>query len=354
MLKHRMAKCWVLVVFCVGVFSAAAQTPDPILITVSVNPDNNMINLVEVNLASNTHRTITAFNEISYCPPVVVGGDLLYEPLTPDQDSVVYQVNITDGSITPLDSVQGLRCPIPNPATNQIAWLQPDSDRDQTAIVLTDNNGADPAVISRYQQTYDLMWSPDGEILINTSVSPDGVYRPLHVYYNQESRPFWIREVGLVIDYAWLPDSSALVVAYYTPDALVIGTLPRACIVEDPCFPQERARFDSTSAVILTDAIRTDHIILIKERTDGRGQLDSTLYKLDLTRSDGLQTMPTPDGLTKTSAIYWGETLHYVGTRFDPTTFRVNGSAIYFGGGGISYSAADYFPISIIWANTAQ
>jgi len=334
-----------------------AQDEPLLLLTDSVDPVTGSVSLLWVDIAEGTQRPVTSFQSSGHCPPQVFGDGttLLYEPFVPGQTPYVYQIDLNSGSILPVDSAEqlGLQCPVVNPDEKSIAWLQPSDAFDQ--IVITDVDGGNPVVLATHQSIYDTTWSPDGKVLIHTSIDQDSTFRPLYSHAESQNG-FWPRDAGLVIDYAWIPDGSALLVAYYTQDNAVLGRMERECVITTGCHPIPLANFDLEAGLLITNAFSPDNtrVVIIEETTSARGELNSDLYSVDLMTGETVRLTNTP-ALIKTSAI-WADNIYFTGVAFDASTFTFADSAIYQvspqgGDAQITYQAEDYFPVQIIWSS---
>lgn len=335
----------ILLALLIGLSVTYAQTDSDRLLTTSIDSNTGSVSLVTVDLANSNHNTVTTFNDISFCMPQIIsdGTQALYEPVTQEESPVIYRVNLADGIITLAEDLAGLRCPVVNSVSNQIAWLM--DTPNGTQLLISDGDNRTP--IATHDTILDAMWSPDGTRLVYTRTESDSVFRPVMLFTNNENRDIWNRDAGLVVDYAWLPDSTTLVVIYYTETGLEIGKLDEACFVEGECAPQSLATFGDDSTLILTDAIADDAVVMIQEQSSGMGQLSADL--LQLNPQDGTVTTltETPD-IIETSAYFWQDDLIFVGTSYDPTTFTVLSSALYDADGNVFYQAEGYTPLQII------
>ena len=333
-----------------------AQDDSISLLTDSIDPVTGMVSLQWVDLPAGTQRPITSLSGASYCPPQfdADGHRLLFEPFVAGDNSLVYEIDLTEDAIAPMDTPdqQGLGCPAVNPGRPSVAWLHPIEGGDE--IIVTDPDGSNPVMLSQHHGIYDPMWSPNGDILIYTAIDEDQTFRPLYAHHEAVTR-FWPRDAGLVIDYVWLPDSSALILAYYTQENAVIGRMPRECVIADDCQPTPLTTFDINSGLLLTNAFSPDgsQLIVIEEQSLTRGELQSELFSLNV--MDGGQARLTSlPNLIKTSAI-WPDDIYFVGGRFDAATLAFSASAIYrldtaSGDVEVAYQAEGYFPVQIIWA----
>lgn len=326
------------------------------LLTTSIDPATGGVSLVWVRLIDQNARPVTNFNAPSNCPPTAspTGQQLLYEPL--DSNQIIYLVDLKNGMVRPLDQAvaAGLSCPLINPALPTVAWLQPSDS--QVAVTVTDLEGSNLVPLASYEDAYDLLWSPDGQILIYTALVGD---QRLLMAHQQQQITFWTGELGLMVDYQWLPDSSALLVAYYTEDALQVGRLERDCmLIPTACQPSVLASFDPNDSIILTTAFdpTQEYAAVALEQTNERGELESDLYRISLiTASDPIRLTNSPS-LTKTGVIWWHDKrIYYIGSMLDPLTFTLSESAIYYvapegGTSEVIYRADGYYPLQILWA----
>lgn len=339
------------------VYPASAQDESFLLLTDSVDPTTGAVSLVWLDVEAGNRQPITSFNSPSYCSPALVtrnGFRLFYEPFL--TAGFVYQVDLDSGGVLPFDAAaqHGLRCAAVNPKNNSMAWLHTTETGDQ--VVVTNPDGSNPIVLAQHTGIYDLLWSPDGEILLYTAVAADDdTFRPL-ISHEQSQNSFWARDAGLVVDYVWTPDGAMLVVAYYTQDNLAIGTLPRRCVISAGCQPRLLATFPLEASLRLSGAFSPtdDQQVVIREDYDPRGELQSDLYRLDLETGDLLRLTTSPN-LIKTSVI-WAEAIYFAASVFDPSTMQVSRSAIYRvapqgGSEETVYQMADYFPQQILWSN---
>lgn len=324
------------------------------LFTNSINPDTGAISFVWVDLADGKQTPIASFAAGGDCPPQRLGDTFFYEPQNLTGENFVYQIDLTNGNILPLEAAQeqGLHCPIINPDGSQIAWLQ--YGEEAHSLVFTSVSGASPVVVATHPTIYDVQWSPDGELVVYTAIGADETFRPLYSYQT-EATEFWPRDAGLVVDYLWTPDSSTLLVAYYTQDNAVIGSLSKACVLDGGCSPTPIATFPPEVGLLLQNAFSADNtkFLVIEETNDGMGDFSSELYVVDLTTGETTQLVEMP-GLLKTSAAWVGNTIYFIGAVFDETTFTMSDSAIYEvseqgGTPNIAYSADDYLPAQIFW-----
>lgn len=335
--------------------SAFAQD-DPLLLLVdSIDPQSGQVSLIWLDLSAGNQRSITSFNTNSYCPPTVWDNKLYYEPFTLEQPAYTFQIDLQSGAILPLDAAQqlSLHCPVLNPLVGSVAWLR--KTEEQTEIVVTNADGSNPVVLSAHRTLYDALWSPDGEILIYTAVDADATFRPLYAHASAKTA-FWARDAGLVIDYVWVPDGSALVVAYYTQENAVVGLLERDCVLNGGCYPTPLAAFDLRLGLRLTDAFAPDAsgLVVIAEEVLPGGELSSDLYRVDLNaHKQRLTTTPT---LIETGAIWVEELVYFIGAVYDAQTLTVTESGVYMvsqSGGDSSplYTAEGFYPVQIIWSN---
>jgi hypothetical protein len=343
-------------IFLVMSASLHAQDEQISLLTDSIDPDTGAVSLMWVDLPAGTQRPITTLTSTSFCTPQVdmTGQRLLFEPFVPGETAFVYEIDLSDGDIVPLDvpGQQQLGCPAVNPGQPSVAWLHPAQGGDE--IIVTNPDGSNPIRLAQHNTIYDQLWSPDGDILIYTAIDDDQTFRPLYSHQNAVTR-FWPRDAGLVVDYVWLPDSSALLVAYYTQTQAVIGKLPRACITTTDCVPMPLATFDINAGMMLTSAFSPDasQVIVIEEQSISRGDLQSELYSVDIVQG-GQQRLTNSPNVIKTSVI-WLDDIYFVGGRFDVSTFAFSASAIYrldeeSREVDIAYQAEGYYPVQIIWA----
>jgi Tol biopolymer transport system component len=274
----------------------------------------------------------------------------------PGGSAPVYEIDLSDGAIVPMDA-PGLACPAVNPGRPSLAWVHPAENADQ--MIVTNPDGSNPVLLAEHTSIYDPIWSPDGDILIYTAIDEDQTFRPLYSHQDAVTR-FWPRDAGLVIDYVWLPDSSALLLAYYTQENAVIGRLARDCITTTAaCAPMPLATFDINSGLILTEAFSPDgtQAIVIEEQSSTRADLRSELFRIDL-ENGGKTPLTNLPNVIKTSVI-WLDGIYFVGGRFDASTLTFSASAIYrldveSNTVEIAYQAEGYFPVQIIWAEPSS
>jgi hypothetical protein len=272
---------------------------------------------------------------------------------------VIYQVDLENGIVRPLDAAQqaGLTCPLVNPRLATIAWLQPSPEG--MAVVVSDLEGVDNVALASYSDASELLWSPDGQILIYTALAQN-IKARLGMAHAEQQITFWTGDLGLLVDYVWLPDSSALIVAYYSAQALEVGRLERSCLLlPTACQPTPLARFDLNASVLLMPAfdVAQESIVIALEASNERGELESDLYRVDLSGTEPAQRLTESPSLTKTG-VYWGADgwIYYLGSRLDPLTFNLSESAIYRipaagGPSEVAYRAEGYQPLQIIWAS---
>ncbi len=325
-----------------------------LLFTNSIDPETGSIRFVWVDVSTGKQTTLATFTSSSNCLPTQLGNTFLYEPQTPTGKAEVYQVDLSSGDILPFETAveQQYHCPVANPTGSQIAWLQ--SGEEAQSIVLTDVIGASPVVLSTHASVDEMLWSPDGTILTYIAVGDDPTFRQMYAY-ETDLTEFWARDAGLVIDAQWTPDSQTLLVAYYTQDEAVLGSLSRECVINGGCSPTPIATFPAEAGLILENAFSPDgsQVIVIEETNTGMGVFQSELYVVDLNTGSTRPLVDMP-GLIKTSAVWVGDTIYFIGSVFDETTFSMADSAIYAvssqgGIPNIAYQADDYLPTQIFW-----
>lgn len=324
------------------------------LFTNSIDTQTGSISFVWVDVTTGKQTRLASFTSSGNCHPERLGNTFLYEPQTPGGNAEVYQVDLTNGNILPFAAAaeQQLHCPAVNPTGSQITWLQ--HGEEAQSIVLTDVIGANPVVLATHPSIYDANWSPDGTILTYTAVGDDQTFRQLYAYTDSLTE-FWPRDAGLVIDTLWTPDSQTLLIAYYTQDEAIVGTLSQSCVIQGGCAPTPLATFPSEAGLILENAFSPDgsQFIVIQETNDGMGVFNSELMVVDLATGSTRQLVDMP-GLIKTSAVWIGDMIYFIGSVFDESTFTMSDSAIYTvspqgGSPNIAYQADDYLPTQIFW-----
>lgn len=334
------------------------ENPDALsrLLTTSIDPATGLVSLLWAELDTGGLTPITNFNSVSYCEPELLpeAGILLYEPAAA-QPAYVYQIDLAVGSILPFPGAaeNGWRCPKVSPAGVSIAWLHDTESTQQ--LIMTDLAGGLALVFAEHSAIYDVMWSPDGEVLIYTAVDEDETFRPLYAHSDAQQM-FWGRDQGLVQDYVWLPDGSALLLANYTQDAAVLGRLSRDCVQQGGCSPEALAEFPLESSLLLADAFAPDQsaMLLIEESPvpEGEGQgLQSTLYVVQL-ETGRVRPLNASPGLVKTSPVWLPDgRIYFVGTHFDTASFTYTHSAVFQVEGDSTSAAIEqpgYYPAQIL------
>lgn len=343
-----------LILLWILMFAAAPfQTQESLLLfTNSIDPDTGSIRFVWVDVSTGKQTTLATFTSSGNCLPAHLGNTFLYEPQTPTGKAEVYQVDLTSGEVLPFETAeeQAYHCPTTN--GSQIAWLQ--YGEEAQSIVLTDVIGANPVVLSTHASVDELLWSPDGTVLTYIAVGDDPTFRQMYAY-ETELAEFWARDAGLVIDALWTPDSQTLLVAYYTQDEAAIGSLSRECVISGGCSPTLITTFPAEAGLILENAFSPDgsQVVVIEETNTGMGVFESELYVMDLNTGSTRPLVDMP-GLIKTSAVWVGDTIYFIGSVFDEATFSMADSAIYAvssqgGIPNIAYQADDYLPTQIFW-----
>ncbi len=341
-----------------GLFLLAwgAQAPAPRLLVTSTDPQTGDVQLAWVDLAAGEHIPLARFSSSSACPSQRLPDSdlLLYQPEVFGQTAYVYQVNLVTGAALPFDSVAAWSCPAVTQPGERIAWTAPTAEA--TDLLLTDIAGDNPTPIATHDGIERLRWSPDGETLVYTVLDDaDPTFRGLWAY-TDAANAIWPREAGLVSDYAWLPDSRALIVAYWTQDHALLGRIESACLFsgEGPCPPQPLVRFPQSATLILGEAFSADgrFIYLIEERSRPDGILTADIHRVDV-QDGGAQRLTQSPDLYKSGLVGDDTALYFVGTRFNLEAFAFEDNALYQlipGQEAASpvYQAPDFFPLTIL------
>ena len=339
--------------------TSAQEDEKPRLLTDSINPETGVVTVNWVDLQDRTLTPVTTFNATSYCLPDMITADntLLYEPALPGQSPYVYKVDLSTGASLPIAGDQlPLQCPVVSPGDVSIAWLETVEGGRQ--VTMTDLEGQNPIPFVTHSDIYDVMWSPDGKILIYTATDEgDETFNTLYAHSDAQVS-FWERDAGLVVDYAWVPDGSALLVAYYTQDNAEIGRLSRECVQLGGCLPDPLAVFGLDASLILTGAFSPDgsEVLVIEETSNATGEPRSDMYRIDVDtlNGGGIRFTDSPT-LIKTSPIWVDDnTIYFIGSLFDTGNFTFARSAIYeIDPEGaemrIAFEAEGFYPAQIIW-----